>query len=134
MTQLTNNEKIVEAFLKALETRESFDELEKFYHPDIEHTEYPNAIRKSTGVGKLSNLKAASERGKKALLKEEYEIKNIFSVNNTVIVEAIWKGTLAVPIGTIKAGEVMTAHFAQFFEFKDEKIYRQRNYDCFDPF
>ena len=28
----------------------------------------------------------------------------------------------------------MTAHFAQIFECKDGKIYRQRNYDCFEPF
>lgn len=134
MKQLTNNEKIVEAFLKALETRQSFDEIEKFYHPDVEQTEYPNAIIKNIAVGKLSDLKAASVRGKKALLKEEYEIKNIFSVDNTVILEAIWKGTLAVSIGNIRAGEVMTAYFAQFFEFKDGKIYRHRSYDCFEPF
>lgn len=28
----------------------------------------------------------------------------------------------------------MVAHYAQFFEFKDGKIFRQRNYDYFEPF
>lgn len=28
----------------------------------------------------------------------------------------------------------MKAYFAQFYEFKDDKIIHQRNYDCFEPF
>ncbi|MCB0631806.1 MAG: hypothetical protein R2824_20670 [Saprospiraceae bacterium] len=39
-----------------------------------------------------------------------------------------------LPVGNLSAGEDMVAYFAQFFEFKDGKIYRQRNYDCFEPF
>jgi hypothetical protein len=29
---------------------------------------------------------------------------------------------------------VMRARFAAFFEFEGERIRRQRNYDCFEPF
>ena len=133
MANLTENEKIVTDFLKMVETRRSSAELEKFYHPEIEQHEYPNAIVKNTMIRKLDDLKAGSERGLKLMSKEEYEIRNLFSSGNVVILEAVWKGTLAVPVGNIPTAGVMTAYFAQFFELKDGKIYRQRNYDCFEP-
>ena len=131
---LTENEKTVIGFLKMIEERRSSAELEKFYHPEIEQQEYPNAIVKNTVIRKLDDLKACSERGLKIMSKEEYEIRNLFSIGDIVILEAVWKGTLAVPVGSIPGGGTMTAYFAQFFEFKDGRIYRQRNYDCFEPF
>ena len=134
LTNLTENEKTVIGFLKVMEERKSSAELEKFYHPEIEQHEYPNAIVKNTMIRKLDDLKAGSEKGLAIMSKEEFEIRNLFSVGNVVILEAVWRGTLAVPVGNIPAGGVMTAYFAQFFQFKDGKIYRQRNYDCFEPF
>ncbi|BDU26911.1 nuclear transport factor 2 family protein [Flavobacterium sp. GSB-24] len=133
-TNLSDNQKIVIEFLKMVQERQSSDELEKFYHSEIEQIEFPNAIVKNTVYRNLEELKEGSERGRKILLKEEYEIQNLFSFENVVILEAIWKGTLSVGIGNIPIGGEMVAHFAQFFEFKDDKIYRQRNYDCFEPF
>ena len=134
LSTLTANEKTVIAFLKMMEERKASSDLEKFYHPEIEQSEYSNAIIKNTIVRNLADLKAASERGQKFLLKETYEIKHLFSSGDVVILEAVWKGTPAVAIGTIPPGGQMTAYFAQIFEFKDSKIYRQRNYDCFEPF
>lgn len=131
---LTKNEKIVVEFLKMVENRTSSSELEKFYHPEVEQIEFSNAIVKTTTFRKLQDLKEGSERGKAILSKESYEIKNLYSTENSVILEAVWTGTLSISIGNLKAGENMTAYFAQFFEFKDDKIYRQRNYDCFEPF
>jgi hypothetical protein len=133
-SDLSENEKIVVEFLKMVQERQSSEELEKFYHSEIEQIEYPNAIVKNTVNRNLQDLKDGADRGKMILSKEEYEIKNLYSFENVVILEATWKGTLSVSIGNIAVGEKMVAHFAQFFEFKDGKIYRQRNYDCFDPF
>ena len=131
---MTANESLVLDFLRMLEKCKSPDELEKYYHPDIEQIEFPNAITKSTTLRNIKKLKDAFEKGSKILKKEEYEIKNMLSVGNSVILECIWKGTLAVPLGNIPIGGHMIAYFAQIFEFKDGKIYRQRNYDCFEPF
>jgi hypothetical protein len=50
-----------------------------------------------------------------------------------VAIEAIWTGTLAIGLGSLKPGDKMRARFAQFFEFRDGLIVRQRNYDCFEP-
>lgn len=134
MENITENEKIVIEFLKVLENRHSSDELDKFYHPDCQQTEFPNAIVKNTIHRGLRDLKNGSDKGQQIMSKEEYEIKNLYSFDTTVILEAVWRGTLSIPIGTIEPGGQMTAYFAQFFEFKDGKIYRQRNYDCFEPF
>ncbi|MGK4566407.1 nuclear transport factor 2 family protein [Flavobacterium sp. 3HN19-14] len=130
----SQNKETVTAFLKMMEERRSVKELEQFYHPDIEQVEFPNAILKATAIRNLDDLKAGAERGSKLMSKETYEIRNLHAFDNSVILEAVWKGTLSIPVGNLAAGDTMVAYFAQFFEFKDGKIYRQRNYDCFEPF
>ncbi len=131
---MTNLTQIAEEFIKTLQNRNSSEELIRFYDKDIEQTEFPNILTKSKTVRNLDELKQAAEKGRKVLLKEEYHILKSYSVDNTVIIEALWTGTLAIPIGNIPIGGQMKAHFAQFYEFKDGKIIRQRNYDCFEPF
>ncbi|MCB9330966.1 MAG: nuclear transport factor 2 family protein [Lewinellaceae bacterium] len=130
----TDLKQIAAAFIQTLQNRKSAEELMSFYHPDIEQIEYPNTLTKNTTIRKLNDLKLAAEKGKQVLQKEEYQILNSYTIGNTVILEALWTGTLAIPLGNIPVGGQMKAHFAQFFEFKDGKIIRQRNYDCFEPF
>lgn len=125
---------IVADFINTLQNRTSADELSRFYHPDIEQTEFPNALTKTVAKRTLADMQAGAEKGKKVLLKEEYEIVRLFSFENTVIAEVIWTATLAVPFGNIPAGGQMKAYFAQFFEFREGRIFRLRNYDCFEPF
>lgn len=125
---------IVKQFIKTLQNRNSAEELIKFYHEDVEQIEFPNTLTKNKTIRNLEELKIASESGKKVLQKEEYEIVNSYSFDNIVIIEAIWTGTLAIPLGNIPIGGQMKAYFAQFYEFKDGKIIKQRNYECFEPF
>ncbi|MCW5880063.1 MAG: hypothetical protein KIS91_03900 [Anaerolineae bacterium] len=46
--------------------------------------------------------------------------------------EVLWTGILAIPVGSIPVGGEMRAHFAVFIDFRDGKIVRQHNYDCFE--
>ncbi|WP_047247377.1 nuclear transport factor 2 family protein [Maribacter thermophilus] len=131
---MTANENTVVQYLRMLESRTSSDELDNFYHPNAEQTEFPNTLTKQLTNRTLQELKEAAEKGSKVLTKETYEIKNLLSIDNTVVLECVWHGTLAIPIGNIEAGGNMKAYFAQIFEFEDGKIYRQRNYDCFEAF
>ncbi len=131
---MTANKNIVIEFLKMLENRKSSNELDNFYHPDAQQIEYPNALTKQSTARTLQELKEASDKGSQILTKETYDIKNLIAEDNTVVLECVWRGTLALPIGNIAAGGQMTAYFAQVFEFKEGKIFRQRNYDCFEPF
>lgn len=129
-----NLEALAAEFIRTLEKRQSADELLRFYDSNIEQIEYPNAITKQTAVRNLNDLKEASTRGQKILQKEKYDIIKSYTIGNTVIIEAIWTGTLAIPLGNIPIGGEMKAYFAQFYEFQDGKILKQRNYDCFEPF
>lgn len=131
---MNSNVQIAIDFLKAVSSRKSPEELRVFYHTDIEHIEYPNAITKNTTFRNMDALLEGAEKGSKVLVKEEYEIIKSYGFEDSVIIEAIWTGTLAIPLGKLQPGDKMKAYFAQFFEIKDGKIFRQRNYDCFEPF
>lgn len=133
-TQKTDLLKIAKNFIKAIERGKTGDELDKFYHKDIEHITYPNVLTKILTKRNLEELKEASERGKSILSKQTYEIIRSHVVGKTVVIEARWTGTLNIAVGNLPAGGQMKAHFAQFFEFKGNKIIRQRNYDCFESF
>lgn len=129
-----NLETIAAEFVSTLQHRQSFEELLRFYHSDIEQIEFPNAITKQTATRNLQDLKDAATRGQKVMQKEKYDIVKSYTIGNTVIIEAVWTGTLAIPLGNIPVGGEMKAYFAQFYEFQDGKIIKQRNYDCFEPF
>lgn len=134
MIALTENERTVLAFLKALEEPRHNVVIDTFYHPEAEQTEYPNAITKVVTHRNPAQLKEASVKGWSLMSSQTFEVKNMLSIGDSVILEAVWKGILAVPSGNLHVGEEIVAYFAQFFEFKDGKIFRQRNYDCFEPF
>ena len=125
---------LVEKFLKTLETRTDFEELIPFYHPDVEQIEYPNLLTIVKTCRSLDDLRDAAEKGKGVLQSEKYEIINKYTSESVVIVEVVWRGVLGIPIGKLKPGDTMKAYFAQFYEFKDGRIIRQRNYDCFEHF
>jgi ketosteroid isomerase-like protein len=123
--------KIVRAYLKAIETRK--DTL-PFFADDMVQEEFPNALSPNGAVRDLADLKAASDRGQNVLRSESYEIVSLVEANDTVAAEIIWRGVMAIPLKSLKPGDTMKARFAVFFEFEGEKIRRQRNYDCFEPF
>jgi len=78
-------------------------------------------------------MAAAFEKGRKLMSSQSYELKSCVADGDSLSVEVLWAGTLAVPLGSLAAGSQMRAHSAMFFQFKDGKIVSQRNYDCFDP-
>lgn len=122
---------LVRAYLKAIEDRR--DSL-AFFADDAVQEEFPNALVPTGARRTLSDLREANERGRNVLASETYEIVNLVEAGDLVACEVLWRGVLAVPIRSLKPGDVMKARFAVFFEFVGDKIRRQRNYDCFEPF
>jgi ketosteroid isomerase-like protein len=122
---------IVRDYLQAIERRE--DTL-RFFADDAVQEEFPNALAPAGARRTLADLKAASERGRDVMKSETYEIVTLCASGDRVAAEVIWRGILAVPLRSLKPGDAMKARFAVFFEFEGDKIRRQRNYDCFDPF
>ena len=70
---------------------------------------FPNGSRDD-----LARIRAAADRGNKAMTRQKYEIKNELSSGDTVALEIVWTGTLAVPFQSKPAGAKMRACFAAF--------------------
>ncbi|MCR5876340.1 nuclear transport factor 2 family protein [Phenylobacterium sp. J426] len=122
---------IVRAYLRAIESRG--DSL-AFFTEDAVQEEFPNALAPAGARRTLEDLKSAAARGQDVLTSETYEIVNLLEAGDIVAAEVLWRGVLAVPLRSLKPGDAMKARFAVFFEFQGDRIRRQRNYDCFEPF
>lgn len=122
---------IVRAYLRAIERRG--DPL-SFFAEDAVQEEFPNALVPAGARRTLADLKEANQRGQNVLRSETYEIVHLLESGDLVAAEVLWRGVLAVPLRSLKPGDAMKARFAVFFEFEGDKIRRQRNYDCFEPF
>jgi hypothetical protein len=122
---------IVRNYLKAIEARK---DVLPFYAEDIVQEEFPNALAPTGARREFADLKAAARRGQNVLRSESYEIVSLIEANDVVAVEVIWRGVLAIALKSLNPGDTLKARFAAFFEFEGDKIRRQRNYDCFEPF
>ena len=105
----------------------------RFFADDVIQIEFPNRLVPNGATRDLAALRDAAERGRKVMTAQRFEVVNAIASGEQVAVEAIWTGTLAVPLGSIPAGGQMRARFAIFLTWRDGKIVRQHNYDCFDP-
>jgi ketosteroid isomerase-like protein len=106
----------------------------RFFADDVIQVEFPNRLVPAGVTRDLAALRDAAERGRKVMTAQRLEVINAIASGEQVAVEAIWTATLAVPLGNIPAGGEMRARFAIFLTYRDGKIVRQHNYDCFDPF
>lgn len=104
-----------------------------FFAEDVVQVEFPNRLIPEGATRDLAGLREAAQRGSKVMTAQRYEILNAIASGDQVAVEANWIGTLAVPFGNTPAGGEMRARFAIFLTFRDGRIVRQHNYDCFDP-
>jgi len=124
---------IVERYLKAIEDGATGEALAAFFTSDAVQEEFPNRV---LPMGKRRDLAAildAAERGQKAVAAQRFEILSIVASGSQVAAEVQWTATLAVPFGTLAAGDKMRARIALFLEIRDGRIAVQRNYDCYDP-
>ena len=122
---------VVRAYLAAIEARS--DSL-RFFTDDVVQEEFPNALVPTGARRDLADLKEASARGRQVLRSERYEIVTLIEAGDMVAAEILWSGELAIALRSLQPGDRMKARFGVFFEFEGDRIQRQRNYDCFDPF
>ena len=119
------------AYLAAIQTR---GDVASHFCPDVEQRELPNQLLKDGATRDLAALIASGEKGKRALVSENYEIVSAVEQGDRLALQAIWTGILAVPLGNVPAGGTVRAHLGMFFTFRDGRILRLHNYDCFEPF
>ena len=119
------------AYLAAIQTR---GDVAAHFCPDVEQKELPNQLLKAGATRDLAALLASSEKGKRAVVSENYEIVSATEQGDCLALEAIWTGILAVPLGNVPAGGTLRAHLGMFFTFRNGRILKLHNYDCFEPF
>ena len=103
-------------------------------HPNIIQTEYPNLVTPQVKSRSLDGLMNGAKAGKQLLSSQKFEIMGILAGMGHLTVELEWRGTIAVDTGSTYKGQQLMAYICTIFEFKDGKIFRQRNYDCYEPF
>jgi ketosteroid isomerase-like protein len=129
-----SNLEIAKRYLAAVERGTTGADLAAFYTPDAIQEELPNRLLENGARRDLAAILEAAVRGQKVMQAQRYEILSEVAAGDRVALELDWTGTLAVAFGRIPAGGQMRARFAMFLDFRDGKIARQRNYDCFSPF
>ena len=128
------NEALAREYLAALERGEAGEQLRRYYTPDFEQIEYPNALNPKGQRSDLAKTLERSEKGKQVLRSQKYSVVTSIASGDSVALEVEWRGVMAIPIASLQPGQEMRANFGVFLDFRDGRIARQRNYDCFQPF
>jgi ketosteroid isomerase-like protein len=129
----TDNLAIARRYLEALESGAEGGALAEFFTADVEQEEFPNRL---SPIGAHRDLKAlldSAKKGKRTLRAQKFDIQHSIVDGDSVALEVFWSGYLATPVDTLPADSEMRAHISIWLEFRDGKIFRQHNYDCFDP-
>jgi ketosteroid isomerase-like protein len=122
---------ITTAYLRAVEEGATGERLAAFYTVDALQEEFPNRLLPKGAKRDLAELLAGAERGQKLMASQRYELMSSVVQGNRVAIEVLWTGTLRSAVPGFP--DVMHARFGLFLEFEGDKIRRQRNYDCFEP-
>lgn len=131
---MKNSIEMIANYLQLIETFQAEEDLfETILHPEFVQTQFPNALNPQMQSSDRAEIFRRMKIGKTILTNQKYEIQSSLEKGSHTVVEAIWTGTMAVDAGPLKAGKTLKAYFCMIFDFKDGQIYRQRNYDCFDP-
>ncbi|GGF01788.1 nuclear transport factor 2 family protein [Hymenobacter cavernae] len=104
-------------------------------HPEVEQTEFPNFLNKTIQRRSFDEILRNLRAGRELLRDPDFDVQHIHCApSGTVIVEGLWQATAINDMLPIIRGHRITAQLSLIFEFRDDKIYRQRRYPCFNLF
>lgn len=126
-------EAFVRAFLTAIERDQVIGDEARWYTEDVVQVEWPNKLLPNGATRGLTALREAGERGRAIVERQWYEVTNLVATGDKVAAEAIFRATFKMDVAGLAKGDVMTAHFAMFFDMRDGRIARHTTYDCFVP-
>jgi ketosteroid isomerase-like protein len=118
-------------YLTAIERGATGEELAAFLSPDVVQQEFPNRLTPNGATRNLAQILEGAERGQAILQSQRYEVLGAIASGDKVVLEVQWTGKLVIAVAGLPAE--MRARFAVFLEYREGKIARQRNYDCFEP-
>jgi ketosteroid isomerase-like protein len=129
----TDNLAIARRYLEAVESGAEGSALADFFTKDVVQEEFPNRLEPIGGHRDLDGILESARSDKRTLRAQKFDILNSITDGDAVALEILWSGYLAVPVDTLPADSEMRAHISLWLEFRDGKICRQHNYNCFDP-
>lgn len=129
---MKNQVKVVKEYLAQVESFSAG--VAALVHPDVSFVEYPNLINKKGQVRNLEQALKGLALGRQILAWQKYEVTDIVESKDSLLAEAKWSGQIAADVGHLKKDQLLMAYSAMRFDFKDGKIVRQVNYDCYEPF
>ena len=126
---------MVRKYLQLLETFElDADKFSGLFHDEFKQKEFPNQLNTTGQESDLSNLFERMKIGRQILQTQRFDIISHIEEEGRLMIEANWHGQMALDARTFKKDQLLRAHFCMVFEFRDHKLFRQRNYDCFESF
>lgn len=111
----------------------SSSDLDELLHAEMRFVEHPNALSPRGGDRDRAAVLASFEHGRRLLAAQTIETHDLLAAGDVVVARATWTGTLAERFGAVPAGSELCTHFAAFFTIRDGRIWRQENYDCYEP-
>jgi len=128
------NAVLAREYLTAIASLGSPADVLRFYDPSIKIHEFPSRIAPNGRTRTLADLSVPYDHARQILRAQSFTVTNLVEQGNKVAMELVWRGTLAVPVLGLAAGDELIASVAMFLEFRDGKIVEQRSYDCYPPF
>lgn len=125
---------IARALHSALEEGLSGEALRHLFAEDAHTLEHPNPIRPRGARSSLEEILAGSVAGAKLLSEQRYTVHSALESGSLAVLRLTWSGTVARDAGPFRAGQVLTAHIAQFIETREGRISSIETYDCYEPF
>ena len=129
-----SNEAVVRALISALERGEPRAKLAAYFHAEAEQVEYPSAMNSTGGSRGLEAILEGAEAGARMLAAQSYDVHEFIGTGDAAAVRLTWRARTAVDLPGLPAGSALSAHIAQFYEFRAGRIRRLRSYDCYEPF
>ncbi|PYO47771.1 MAG: nuclear transport factor 2 family protein [Gemmatimonadetes bacterium] len=129
----TDNLAIARRYLEAIENGAEAGALAEFFTEDVVQEEFPNRLSPIGTHRDLKAVLASARKGKQIIRRQRFDVLNSIVDGDNVALEVLWSGLLAAPVDSLPADSELRAHVSIFLEFRDGKICRQHNYDCFDP-
>lgn len=124
----------VTSFYAAIEQGRHGDALEELLAPDAVTIERPNVLVPSGRVSDRATMVAASSAGAGLLSSQQYDVRWIQEVGDTVAVRLTWRAVVAQDAGPFHQGQELVAHIAQFVRVRDGLIAEIETFDCYEPF
>lgn len=129
---MTNLE-IAREYIAAIERGATGDTFARFFTPDVTFQEMPNRVTPHGLTVDLSKALRGVKRSQQIFKRQIYKIINTLAEGNRVALEIEWIGITAVQIQNLPPGSEIRDHLAVFLEFREGRIARQHDYDCFEP-